>query len=106
MTYITEFITKHQWQIQLYAIALLFIWNFIVFLTYRADKRRSLKKKWRISEKTLLLMGLCMGSVGAIAGCNVFHHKTKVLKFRVLLPLFVVLNLSFIVLIWYLVGRF
>ena len=50
--------------------------NIITFFVYGADKRKAKKGKWRISEKTLLLMGFFGGSVGQLAAMKTFHHKT------------------------------
>ena len=44
---------------------------------YGADKRRARKGKWRVPEKTLFLLPLLGGSIGALLGMRVFHHKTK-----------------------------
>lgn len=51
--------------------------NIAAFLTYGADKRRAKRGQWRIQEKTLFLLPLLGGSVGALLGMRVFHHKTK-----------------------------
>ena len=51
--------------------------NLLTFIVYGADKRRSRKGKWRVPEKTLFLLPLLGGSIGALLGMRVFHHKTK-----------------------------
>lgn len=51
--------------------------NLTTFLVYGADKRRAKRGAWRVKEKTLFLLPLLGGSVGAIAGMRVFRHKTK-----------------------------
>ena len=51
--------------------------NLLTFIVYGADKRRARKGKWRVPEKTLFLLPLLGGSVGALLGMRVFHHKTK-----------------------------
>ena len=48
-----------------------------VFLLYGADKRRARRGKWRVPAKTLCLLPLLGGSVGALLGMRMFHHKTK-----------------------------
>lgn len=79
------------------------IMSLITFFMYGADKRRARKDKWRISEKTLLLCALFMGAAGALAGMKVFRHKTKHLKFRILVPLCLIVNIAVIVAIgWWL----
>lgn len=52
------------------------IMNIVTFIAYGIDKRKAVKNKWRIPEKTLLLLGLMFGSVGRLAGMKIFHHKT------------------------------
>lgn len=51
--------------------------NLLTFIVYGADKRRARKGKWRVPEKTLFLLPLLGGSIGALLGMRVFHHKTK-----------------------------
>ena len=51
--------------------------NLLTFIVYGADKRRARKGKWRVPEKTLFLLPLLGGSIGALLGLRVFHHKTK-----------------------------
>ena len=51
--------------------------NLATFIVYGADKRRARKGKWRVPEKTLFLLPLRGGSVGALLGMRVFHHKTR-----------------------------
>ena len=58
-------------------IAFLIITNLATFIAYGVDKRKAVKDRWRIPEKTLLLMGLMFGSVGQLLGMKVFRHKTN-----------------------------
>lgn len=51
--------------------------NIFAFFAYGIDKRRAVKGKWRISEKTLLASSLLGGFAGAFLGMKVFSHKTK-----------------------------
>ena len=51
--------------------------NLATFIVSGADKRRARKGKWRVPEKTLFLLPLLGGSVGALLGMRVFHHKTR-----------------------------
>ena len=44
---------------------------------YGIDKRKARRGAWRIPEKTLFLLPLLGGSVGALLGMKVFRHKTK-----------------------------
>ena len=51
--------------------------NVATFAVYGVDKRRARQGAWRVPEKTLFLLPLLGGSIGALAGMRVFHHKTK-----------------------------
>lgn len=51
--------------------------NFVSFCTMGIDKSRAKRQKWRISEKTLFSTAVMGGSIGAILGMRIFHHKTR-----------------------------
>ena len=51
--------------------------NLVTFAVYGADKRRARRGAWRVPEKTLFLLPLLGGSVGALLGMRVFRDKTK-----------------------------
>lgn len=63
------------------------VWNIIVFGIFGADKWKASHSKWRISERTLILICFFMGSVGGILGMYVWRHKTRRMKFKILTPL-------------------
>lgn len=60
--------------------------NLVAFALYGIDKYKARAGAWRIPEKTLLGIAVLGGSVGAIAGMKVFHHKTRHWYFRYGLP--------------------
>ena len=66
--------------------------NLVAFIMYGIDKRRAIKDKWRIPEKTLLLAALFGGAPGALWGMVLFHHKTKKAKFFLTVPVLFVLE--------------
>ena len=70
----------------------LLIINIITFLVYRSDKRKAIRKKWRIPERTLILLALAGGGLGALTGMFVFHHKTKHPKFTIGVPCIILLH--------------
>ena len=74
-------------------ILLMLIWNLIAFIMMGIDKRKAMNDKQRISEKTLLISSFLMGAVGIGADAYVFHHKTKKLKFQILVPLALLVNI-------------
>ena len=71
----------------------LLLMNLIAFVLMGLDKRRARRDKWRISEKTLFLPAVLGGSLGAIAGMRLFHHKTKHWYFRYGLPALLLLQI-------------
>ncbi|MCL1788259.1 MAG: DUF1294 domain-containing protein [Defluviitaleaceae bacterium] len=75
-------------------VAALVIWNLVVFMIYAIDKRRAEQNKWRISEAALIGNAFLMGGVGAFLGMRILRHKTKHIKFIVLVPLAIVVNLA------------
>ena len=77
--------------------------NLTTFIIYGADKRRARQGKWRVPEKTLFLLPLLGGSVGALLGMRVFHHKTKHKEFRFGFPALLCLQCAavvYLILIW------
>ncbi len=60
--------------------------NLAAFLAFGADKRRARRDEWRVPEKTLFLLALLGGSLGAVCGMCAFHHKTRRRRFRWGLP--------------------
>ena len=83
-------------------VLLLIAWNMFVFLLYGTDKRKAKKGSSRIPEKTLLLYAACFGSAGALLGMRLFHHKTKHTKFRIWVPLFLLIHIA--MLLWVFLG--
>ena len=51
--------------------------NLVTFAVYGIDKAKAKRGTWRVPEKTLFLLPLLGGRVGALLGMRVFHHKTK-----------------------------
>jgi uncharacterized membrane protein YsdA (DUF1294 family) len=69
-------------------MALLLAWagiNVFAFLAFGWDKRCAERNLSRISERTLLMLALFGGALGALLGQQVFRHKTQKQPFRVLL---------------------
>ena len=75
----------------------LIIINILSFILYGIDKLKAIKKKERISEKTLILIGILGGSIGSIIGMNIFRHKTKKLKFIISLPLILIIHIIVVI---------
>ena len=75
-------------------LLLLIAVNLVSFALYGLDKLKAKKGLWRIKESTLLLVAALGGSAGALLGMKVFRHKTRHWKFKVLVPVFLVLHVA------------
>lgn len=67
--------------------------NLISLAAYGIDKRKAIKGKWRVPESTLITLAVIGGSVGALAGMKLFHHKTKKKKFSIGVPAILVIQI-------------
>ena len=80
---------------------ILLAWNIVVFLLYGLDKRSAKRGGRRVSEGTLLLTAALMGGPGAWLGMAVFRHKTRHAKFKIGVPLLMIVNIAAGALIFY-----
>lgn len=79
----------------------LFIGSF-TFLLFRYDKYLAKQQKQRISEKSLLIFSALGGAWGAILGMYIgTNHKTKKMKFVLLVPIALILHILFLIYYWY-----
>ncbi len=78
---------------------ILILWNIFVFIAYGLDKFLSKRKSRRISEGTLIALAFLMGGIGAMFGMELLRHKTRTAKFRMLIPVAVILNIIIIVIL-------
>lgn len=68
------------------------VWNVFVFAVYGTDKLFAKRGVRRISERCLLWLAFFMGGTGALFAMSLFRHKTRKTKFRILVPLAVIIN--------------
>lgn len=82
-------------------IELLIIYSIIVniigFLMMGIDKRRAIKRGWRIPEATLFTVAIVGGSLGTTLGMFVFRHKTRRWYFAYGMPIILVIHVGLIV---------
>ena len=71
--------------------------NVVTFLVYGIDKVKAKRGYWRISEVTLLMLAVIGGSIGALLGMKVWHHKTMHKKFKYGLPLILLAQIALLV---------
>ena len=79
----------------LYQILLVYLLlvNAAGFLLMLVDKYKAKRNLWRIPEATLMGVAAIGGSIGTIAGMNLFRHKTKHPKFYIGLPVILALQI-------------
>ena len=77
----------------LYFFIYLVLINIIGFLVMYIDKRKAQHKNYRISEKSLFIVALALGSIGIYIGMYKFRHKTKHLSFTIGIPICFLINL-------------
>ena len=63
-----------------------------VFLTLR-DKRAARRQKWRVKERTLLLVSALGGSAAMLLTMLAVRHKTKHAKFMIGIPVIMALQI-------------
>lgn len=88
---------------------ILFVYLFIicivtVILTVY-DKVAARKRKYRISEATLILCGIFGGAVAELVTMLLIRHKTRHIKFMLGLPLIITAQVV-LVIVFYIVGVF
>lgn len=57
--------------------------NIVLFCAMALDKKRAIRGRRRVPEKTLFLMAILGGSIGGFVGMFTQHHKTKHISFYV-----------------------
>lgn len=67
--------------------------NVVAFLAFGIDKLKAKKGWWRIPEATLLTLAIVGGSLGALLGMKLWHHKTLHRKFCYGIPAIIVAQL-------------
>ena len=70
--------------------------NVVTFVVYGIDKWKAKHSKMRIREAALLMLAVLGGSVGALLGMRIWHHKTMHKKFKYGLPLILLAQIALI----------
>ena len=79
----------------------LFSINLLAFVLMAVDKRRAICHRQRIPERVLLGTAFLGGSLGGLCGMFLMRHKTRHLRFRILLPLFFLLHCALFIVFYY-----
>ena len=69
----------------------------ITYFAYSSDKSKAIDKEYRTSEKSLLILSLIGGWIGAIIAQQRFRHKTKKSSFQIPFWITVLLNISILI---------
>ncbi len=77
--------------------AYIFATNALCFAAFVYDKRLARLGKWRISERTLLLLAMAGGTPAAYAARHFVRHKTRKQPFVALLHAIALLQVALVV---------
>lgn len=85
------------------AITLIIIYfiviNLVGFALMGIDKRKAVKRLWRIPESVLFIIAIIGGSIGSIFGMQLFRHKTRTWNFVYGMPAILILQVIIFLLI-------
>lgn len=71
----------------------LIVTNSILFLMMGYDKYQAIKKRSRIPEIVFLVLSFLGGGIGTLLGMILFHHKTRKIKFILLIPFSILIDI-------------
>ena len=77
-------------------IAYIVLINILGLFSMGIDKRRAMKRQWRIPERSLFILAALGGSIGILVGMYLFRHKTRHLSFAIGIPVILILQLLLI----------
>ena len=77
--------------------------NILAFILMGKDKLAAIQRRRRIPEKVLLLLAVVGGALGELMGMLSYRHKTKHLKFTLVVP--ALLFLQLLALGWWVLAR-
>lgn len=84
----------------IYFYIYLLLINATGFLLMLSDKRKAIKKRWRIPERMLIGISVLGGSIGTLMGMHLFRHKTRHLKFSIGIPVILAFQIVLMILIY------
>lgn len=76
------------------AVGLIYIFmSIICFIAYAVDKSAAISGRWRVTERTLLLLGFACGWLGAVLARQLLRHKLHNPNFNFIFWCAVTLNI-------------
>ena len=94
--FVARNLTFDFWNILIkYPVSLIYLAliNIVTFFVYLKDKKAAEKGKDRVKIVTLLSLSFIGGSIGALCGMYILHHKTNKSYFTVGVPLMIVMQI-------------
>lgn len=64
-------------------VAFLIVFSVIAFFAYAMDKRKAIRRAWRLPESLLLGFSFFGGGIGGYLAMYIFRHKTRKVKFHI-----------------------
>ena len=77
-----------------YWLLWMFLLSIVTFFMFHYDKRCAVLGKRRTPEWVLLTLSAVGGSIGALSGMLLFHHKTQKPKFNIIVPIFFAIQVA------------
>lgn len=71
--------------------------NLLAFFLYGIDKWKAAHRKWRVREAALLGCAFAGGALGALMAMYLFRHKTHKPRFKVGVPLMLVIQMILLI---------
>ena len=81
----------------IYFVIYLIVINLIGLFIMYLDKKKAMYGRWRIPEKSLILIAILGGSIGCMIGMKLFRHKTQKIKFVLGYPTILIAELILII---------
>ncbi len=76
------------------------VMSLIAFGAFGLDKYKAKANRWRIRERTLFILAILGGGIGAFLGMKTFHHKTLHKQFVIGIPAIMIIQLILIGFLW------
>ena len=96
-TNITEFLLSPMGILTLFLV----IMNLLTFAVFGIDKWKAKHDRLRVPERTLWLLTVLGGALGALIGMQVFRHKTQHRSFRWGVPVLLIVQIVVLIILIY-----
>ena len=94
-------VAEHSFTLQNVLIVYLLMINLIALVVYGWDKICAMQDWWRVQEFSLFIVALLGGGIGALLAMKLFRHKTLHAKFKIGIPLILLLQIVGAIYLYY-----